>query len=156
MNQLLICYTLFDITNTGVLNRARPTEEQDYEEWSIKRNQQSNFDTVLQVISLRSQPEVITTPVKIFLGSKNEELFQKFFGFLYLPMLDNTEIPCWTFTFEVQHSSVFEDGINELGALYNDCDGVPMIKCGTEWTKLSMSLDTTPECRNIYFAKESK
>ena len=55
------------------------------------------------------------------------------------------------FNFEIQHASVFSDGITELGALYTDCDGVTMIKCGTEWDKLPAFLDTSLELRNIYF-----
>jgi len=38
-----------------------------------------------------------------------------------------------------------------LGGLYSDCEGVPMIKVGTEWDKLPNFLDTSPELRNIYF-----
>ena len=62
--------------------------------------------------------------------------------------------PCWKFTFEISHPSVFNDGITELGALYNDCDGVPMIRCNTEWEKLPTFLDGSPELRNIYFTIE--
>jgi hypothetical protein len=72
------------------------------------------------------------------------------FGFLY-HQKENETYPMWQFEFEVQHASVFENGIEELGSLYTDCDGIPMIKCGTEWTELPTFLDTTPELRNIYF-----
>ena len=47
--------------------------------------------------------------------------------------------------------SVFDDGVRGLGYLYEDCDNVPMIRCGTEWDKLPEFLDTSPELRNIYF-----
>lgn len=140
---MLTCYTLFDITQTGVLNRQRPVD-QNNADWIFKRNTQSNFDTVLQAISLRSQPDVIRSPKKI------EIKFDEFtnFGFLYE---DEEPVNCWSFDFTVHHSSVFNDGINELGALYNDCHNIPMTKCGTEWKKLSNMLDTTEELRNIYF-----
>lgn len=143
MSYILTCYTLFDITQTGVLNRQRPVD-QDNTDWIYKRNTQSNFDTILQAISLRSQPDVIRNPKKI------EIIFEKFtnFGFLYE---DESKVNCWSFDFTVHHSSVFNDGINELGALYSDCHNVPMIKCGTEWEKLSSMLDTSDELRNIYF-----
>lgn len=142
MSYMLTCYTLYDITQTGVLNRQRPTSLDT--DWAHKRNTQSNFDTVLQAISLRSQPDILRNPKKIKIS------FDKFknFGFLYE---DENEINCWTFDFSVHHSSVFNDGITELGALYSDCQNVPMIKCGTEWSKLSNMLDTTEELRNIYF-----
>ena len=56
-----------------------------------------------------------------------------------------------TFDFEIQHPSVFDDGITELGSLYSDCDGVPMIQTDTAWSKLPGFLDTSEELRNIYF-----
>ncbi len=136
------CHTLFDITQTGVLNRSKPTED-DVEGWVKRRNTQCNFDTVLQVISLRSQPEVVRTPMKVEL---NEVLYQMF-GFLYTK--ENTS--CWQFEFEVQHSSVFENGIISLGALYKDCEGVPMIMSDNQHSMCPKFLDITPELKNIYF-----
>lgn len=148
MSHRITCYTLFDITNTGILNRARPGEDQILEEWLHKRNTQANFDALLQIISLRSQPEVIKKPEKISI------VFEEFkkFGFFYLQQ-EQCTYPCWIFEFEVQHPSVFNDEGNELGHLYNDCDGVPMTKCGTECEFLSNFLDCSPELRNIYFVK---
>ena len=83
---------------------------------------------------------------------KNNIRFDEFteFGFLF-EQFEDEKYPCWSFMFEVQHPSVFDDGISELGALYNDCHGIPMIKCGTEWEKLPAILDSTDELRNIYF-----
>jgi hypothetical protein len=57
----------------------------------------------------------------------------------------------WHFDFNVQHPSVFYDGISDLGSLYKDCDSVPMIKTSTSWQKLPNFLDTSDELRNIYF-----
>lgn len=154
MNHKIICYTLFDITNTGVPNRARHAEDEDHDTWLLARNQQCNFDTILQVISLRSQPEVITSPQKLLLATADSIFFKdNFFGFVYDQLIEQEISPCWMFVFEVQHSSVFEDGISPLGALYEDCDNIPMIKCGTEWDKISNFLDTTPELRNICFSR---
>jgi hypothetical protein len=75
------------------------------------------------------------------------------FGFLF-QQLENELYPCWKFSFDIHHHSVFNDGISELGALYNDCSGVPMILCGTEWGKLPSFLDTSEELKNIYFTVE--
>lgn len=146
MSYSIACYTLFDITYTGVLNRHKPDLDQDEKVWRYKRNTQCNFDTILQSISLRSQPEVIKNPEKI------EIRFDEFtnFGFLFQQQ-ENEKYDCWTFEFNVQHPSVFDNGITELGLLYNDCDNVPMIRCGTEWEKLPDFLDTSDELRNIYF-----
>lgn len=142
----ITCYTLFDITQTGVSNRYKPNPNVDMKEWTHKRNTQCNFDTILQVISLRSQPEVLNEPEKINIR------FDEFgnFGFAY-QQLENETYPCWKFVFEVQHCRVFENDSNELGSLYYDCDQVPMILCGTEINDLMNFLDTTPELRNIHF-----
>jgi hypothetical protein len=143
---IITCYTLFDITVTNVPNRQRPDIDKDPQEWYYKRNTQSNFDTIQQVISLRSQPEIIRKP------SKMEIRFDTFtdFGFLFEQHEDET-YPCWSFDFTVQHPSVFYDGIHDLGSLYRDCERVPMIKCHTMWDKLDTTLDSSDELRNIFF-----
>ena len=148
MSFKLKCYTLFDITKTGNINRRPPvngTPEQT-KRWEKTRNTQTNFDTIIQVLSLRSQPEDITEPIEeivIFDGELD------MFGFLF----DNDDIAhsCWSFEMSIPHNKVYADDINELGNLLRDCDGVPMIKVGTEWDKLPNFLDTTPELRNIHF-----
>lgn len=146
MSHRIACYTLFDITKTGVLNRARPSNDvTDNNDWFRKRNTQCNFDTILQVISLRAQPDVTKEPQMKLMDLKDAG----YFGYTF----KGKDIPVWTFDFEIQHSSVFEDGIEELGALYKDCEGVPMIRCDTQWSKAGDKLDVTSETRNIYFAK---
>ena len=146
MSFTITCYTLFDITPTGVMNRNRPVVDEEIPIWLQKRNTQCNFDTVIQSISLRSQPDVTRNP------EKTQIRFDEFtnFGFLY-QQLENETYDCWSFDFDIQHPSVFNDGINELGALYSDCDTVPMIKTNTAWNKLPAFLDTSDELRNIYF-----
>lgn len=146
MRTIIKCHTLFDITSTGVTNRKPPIDlsEEKRNEWVLNRNRQNNFDTLIQVISLRTQPEDITktsvTEVDFSTDTK--------FGFLF-----ENEDPqqTWSFTFSIYYSNVYNDGIDELGALYSDCDGVPMLKIGTEWDKLPSFLDTSPELRNVYF-----
>lgn len=145
MSIKIACYTLFDITQTGVLNRSKSGTNNDVD-FLLKRNTQCNFDTILQIISLRSQPEVLEIPTKENL--RLDEFTN--FGFMY-QQVENETYPVWRFLFEVQHASVFDNGINELGSLYYDCDQVPMILCGTEWDKLPNFLDTTPELKNIHF-----
>lgn len=138
------CYTLFDITQTGIVNRSKLNMDGDPDLWLHNRNTQCNFDTIVQAVSLRSQPENITTP--IFKKIKFDE-FENF-GFL---LEDSEQVICWTFDFEIQHPSVFNDGTSDLGALYSDCDHVPMIKTKNTWDKLPAFLDSSDELRNIYF-----
>lgn len=146
MSYTITCYTLFDITPTGIVNRNRPVEDEEIASWLHKRNTQCNFDTVLQAISLRSQPEIIRMP------EKTQIKFDEFtdFGFLFEQQEDEV-YACWSFDFNIQHASVFNDGTNALGALYSDCDTVPMIKTDTVWDKLPAFLDTSDELKNIYF-----
>jgi len=135
------CYTLFDITQTGVLNRR--THQPLNEEWVRRRNTQCNFDTILQVISLRSQPEIIKVPHEI-------QTNLNVFGFVYhLPKLD--VYPIWEFEFEVQHASVFNTESEELGLLYADCQDVPMIELTGQPPLMTSHLDVTPEFKNIHF-----
>jgi hypothetical protein len=145
MSFKISCYTLFDITHTGVINRSRPSPEDDPEVWLLNRNTQCNFDTLLQAISLRSQPEIIDYPKQVKIT------FAEFENFGFLFEEETEEINCWTFEFNIQHPSVFDNGISELGSLYSDCDQVPMIKTNTAWDKLPAFLDSSDELRNIYF-----
>lgn len=146
MPNKICCYTLFDITSTGVLNRSKAPLDINPKIWLQQRNTQCNFDTILQAISLRSQPEIISLPKYELINFNN---FCKF-GTEYKQFKDELS-PMWSFIFEVQHSSVFESTIDKLGGLYNDCSGIPMIKVGTEYNKLESFLNTTEEYRNIYF-----
>jgi len=143
MSLKIRCYTLFDITKTGVTNRRNSNNPDP--KWQKQRNTQCNFDTILQVASLRSQPENITDP------TQTPITFSELISLDFLFESETEPHPCWTFEFTVNFHSVFDDGINEFGYLYSDCDGVPMIQIGTEWDKLPSFLDASPELRNIYF-----
>jgi hypothetical protein len=139
------CYSLFDITKTNVTNKKKLLDASVEEalEWQNKRSTQCNLDTIIQVISLRAQPENVTEP---FLNSDDKNIDK--FGFLY----DFTETQnYWYFDFIVNYASVFSDGKDDLGALYNDCEDVPMIKTGKSPHNIPTSLDISPELRNIYF-----
>lgn len=143
MSYRIRCYTLFNITQTGVANRSKPNQD-DIEAWIEKRNTQCNFDTLLQVISLRSQPEIVKAPT---MTSITPEIKGNY-GFLY--EFQESDV-CWKFDFEVQHPSVFEDGITTFGYLYNDCQGVPMISCKDQHENMPNFLNITAELKNIYF-----
>jgi len=139
------CYTLFDITQTGITNRRNNSSNTKPIQWERDRNTQCNLDTIIQVISLRSQPENITKPEQgiIIFDETNQ------FGFLFEQ--DEEAHSYWSFDFTVSYQGVYNDGISEFGHIYGDCDNVPMIKVGSEWSKLPEFLDTSPELKNIYF-----
>lgn len=120
------------------MNRSKP-QDTDTNDWILRRNTQCNFDTVLQVISLRSQPEVTKIPTKVQMTEDDKPKF----GFVY-----KTEgMNCWKFEFEIQHSSVFGE---DFTSLYRDCERVPMIACEGQ-IEMPLLLDTSVELRNIYF-----
>lgn len=144
MPQIIRCQTLFNVQKTGIRQRSKVPDNVQMDDYIYQRNTQANLDTILQIISLRSQPELIKEPIKFFKNIKNTE-----FGFMYEVNEENTNV--WVFDFEVQHISVFDDGINKFGYLYRDCDKIPMIKCKHEHTDLSNFLDVSHELRNIFF-----
>jgi len=104
------CRTTFDITATGVTGHFRSSRlpftdlagkaianERD---WNRSRNQQRNWETLQQLISLRTQVN-IQQPIKT--------------------------ADCWEFEFDFETHSVFDDGTDLLGTLKADCFGVPML-----------------------------
>jgi hypothetical protein len=141
------CQTLFDITPTGVKNR-RPYDITGTELIDLvkRQQQQSNYDTLLQVISLRSQPESISQVKKsdILLADTD-------FGFLYSSDQDDGTVNVWSFTFTIQHASVFQNDDSELGSLLNDCEQVPMIANLLESVKLTPQLNVDSDLKNIHF-----
>jgi len=103
--------TQFDITNTDVMRPYKIALMQNHPtinteaDWNRARQQQKNYETLMQVLSLRAQPMPINKPtIKIKAKKKH-----------------------WTFTFTVEHDSVYFNGIDELGLLKEDIEHVPMI-----------------------------
>lgn len=141
------CQTLFDITPTGVKNR-RPADVtgKELSELVKRQQQQSNYDTVLQVISLRSQPESISQVKKSDILLNDSD-----FGFLYSSNQEDNSIAAWSFTFTVQHDSVFQNDDGVLGELFNDCEQVPMIINLSESVKLTPQLNVDTDLKNIHF-----
>jgi hypothetical protein len=105
---------------------------------------------------MRSQPENITDPKRNEILLMNYDFNLDYFGYLYHNEIHESiaagiKIPRWSFSFTVNHSSVFNNGIDDLGNLNNDCNDVPIITKLEEWSKLGNVLNTTDELRNIYF-----
>ena len=108
-----VCRTLFDCSPTGITGHFRigqiPFEDQvgqainSVNDWNRARNQQRNFETLIQIISLRSQPERIQAP--------------------------RCDKGVWSFSFEVEAESTFGISGNHdpFAALHQDCNGVPML-----------------------------
>lgn len=135
------CMTLFDITKTGVSNRRHnlTNSAEDHK----KRNQQSNFETLLQIISLRCQPENISDPV-VTETSKNV------WGTSYKAK----KVRTWSFTFTVDVASIYKFDGDDIGHLKSDCMGVPMILGLDESPGLEPILSYNRETKNIHFEIE--
>jgi hypothetical protein len=131
------CTTRFDITETGIRNRAyRPNIDlkdktgqtiKTHQAWQKSRNQQCNWETVNQVISLRTLPERISTPV-------------------YDPAAAT-----WSFEFDVVDPSSISHNSNPVGYLVADCNGVPMITGLEESNEQSTFLSSQASSANIWF-----
>jgi ABC-type oligopeptide transport system substrate-binding subunit len=104
------CQTLFDITATGVTGHFKPsripfldsagTSINSEASWNRARNQQRNWETVTQIISLRTQVDFTS------------------------PTHDNNT---WTFEFEIINDQLFVMDQDPLAVLKTDCADVPMI-----------------------------
>jgi hypothetical protein len=138
------CRTLFDITQTNVSSRRGLLESNVDPAFQKQRLQQANFETVIQVISLRSQPENISEIRTTTTNFKPESGW----GSAYR---SKKPVKCWEFEFTVNQTKVFARDDDELGNLLQDCQNVPMIKDLDEWRSIATMLDTTPELRNIMF-----
>jgi hypothetical protein len=131
----VVCRTSFDITATGVkshYNAGRMPFTDDsgqrintLEDWNRARNQQRNWETINQLISLRTLPEDITVPMEI-----------------------NDDSRCWQFEFTVDNVSNIELHGDPVGILIQDCRDVPMLMGLKELPGLDPCL--VPG-RNIYF-----
>lgn len=137
------CVTLFDITKTGMGRRYSVTKETTPQEFK-SRNQQINFETMLQIVGMRCQPENISTPKIVEIDSKDSRWGKKY-------NTAKSKTHAWEFTFDVYHKEVFNDGADKLGNLYKDSSGVPMIIKLDESQPLSSQINTDGDYKNIHY-----
>jgi hypothetical protein len=126
--------TNFDCTVTGVTGHYKsariPFLDQsgktinNVDDWNRARNQQRNWETLMQIVGLYTQPYNLTLPV-------------------YDQLLKS-----WSFEFSVEFDGVFDTDGDSLGLLKKSCAGVPMMLGLGEKANTSEFLD--PEV-NIVF-----
>jgi hypothetical protein len=129
-----IGYTLVDITDTGVYRS-------DFDQ--LRRNQQRNWETVLQILGLRTQPQdMVSAQTSTRVNLSLYKFGKKFTG------LQN----CWQFMFYVEQQDIFGDINNPTNLFAHDFDSIPIIINLTESVKLDLPLfQTNGEFKNIYF-----
>jgi len=131
------CRTIFDITATGIRSQFKESQlpfrtidgqvVKDSFHWTRARNQQRNWETLNQLISLRTLPENITLPEH------------------------NTKTHTWSFEFDVINPDTIFVNDNPLGLLIKDCEGVPMIPGLEETASSGTTLETQGNNPNIWF-----
>ena len=133
----VLCRTLFDCTFTGVTGHLRPQQLpfttktglviDTAEQWNRSRNQQRNWESLLQIVSLRTQPMNVVPPVKHKDG--------------------------WHFEFEVEAEGVLssEFGSSDLAGLVADCEAVPMVTGLDESGVVTATLHAQGTNQNIWF-----
>ena len=124
MNKV-ICYTLFDCTATGILNHAKVTQLPltdkqggiitDQAALTRARNQQRNWETLTQLISLRTQVIIYSEP----------QILQD--ASVAMLGLNRRSSKIWTFEFGSEFADIYDINGEPLAALTQDCDGVPLI-----------------------------
>jgi hypothetical protein len=138
----ITCYTTFDITNTRVVGSSNyvsfPLLDRNntiitsLDEWNKARNQQRNWETLTQVMSLRTQLVDISSPKEVisahFLKRK-----------------------VWVFTFTVDFADVYKKMNNDIGLLLDDISGVPMLIGLTETKEVCPYIITSGDSANVVF-----
>jgi len=129
--------TFFDITATGITGHFKPAKIPfrddagntitDLESWTRARNQQRNWETITQILGLRTQ------------------LFR-----LQTPVTDTTN-SAWMFEFETETDHIYGDDADPTRVLRSDADGVPMLGELDNRPELLPMLATSGPAQNIWF-----
>jgi hypothetical protein len=131
--QFFAGYSLIDITATGV-TRANSDEQQ--------RNQQRNWETVVQCMGLRTQPQNIQLPVLYQDDLENYE-----FGDMYTGKHN-----IWTWTWMVEQTDVYDLPNKPFGGLQQDFEQVPIVTFLEETARFMLPIFYPyGSIKNIYF-----
>lgn len=127
-------YTLVDITDTGVV---KYTPEEEY-----ARNQQRNWETVVQILGLRTQILRLEPTT-----SAKENLKNFAFGTAY-----QGKQRVWQFEFDIEYADLYTVGKDPYKLLKDDFAQVPIITGLDETCRPALQLFYTQgEAKNIYF-----
>ena len=129
------CRTFFDITATGItghfkLSQLPYTDRagqiiNNQQDWHRSRNQQRNWETLNQLLSMRTQVFGLSNPEKV-----NDH---------------------WQFEFDVENPSVFGSNEDPVFYLKQDANMVPMMPTLTNSVELPPMLSVDGVDQNIWF-----
>ena len=103
--------TLVDITNTGVTRNHTDSDK--------RRDQQRNWETVLQVLGIRAQPTVVEGPITDVV---DEFVVKNLFGDMY-----SGDQRIWAVGISIEHRDVYRRGADQLALLEEDFNQVPVV-----------------------------
>lgn len=142
-------YSLIDITNTGVLAAYKPDAQsfmdnasqvvKDQLSWNRSRNQQRNWETLMQLISMITQPTVLQQPIQ----KKNQDLLNYKFSYTGIHTV-------WEFIIGAEHAQVFDSNIPS-GRLIEMCNKIPIVLNLKETFEPNNSIFDTETDVNLYF-----
>jgi len=127
-------FTLVDITQTGVTHNKPEVEYQ--------RNQQRNWETVLQCLGLRTQPMDIVGP-----KSTTMLIDEDTFGEMY-----RGPQQVWVWTFNIEREGIWKEGADPLALLHKDFNEVPIIQGLGETARFILPIFyTAGAIKNVFF-----
>ena len=143
-------HTLVDITDNGSLHKPfpfkTPSEEvvHDKHTLAMARNQNNNFNTMLQLLQIRGNVTWEVPPLRI-----NDTLGNSAFGSVY-----EGKHLSWHFTFFAEQNEVYGDHLNPTAQLIDDFNLVPIINFCKETATFPTSTFITQDSRtiNTYFS----
>lgn len=121
-NTSYTCYTLFDIPDRGT------------------RSQTRNWNTLIQILSLRTQPFITKFPECIV-----DDLSNYNFGKIYTGKAN-----IWTFEFETENPELYGDSIDPIKNLVSDTNLVPLVDYNNFIQPPKCLLTSSDSC-NIYY-----
>jgi hypothetical protein len=131
--RLTLGYTLVDITKTDEVSGHVD---------SMTRNQQRNWETLVQVLGLRAQLITLSDPEAVEVDVTKMQFGPDFTG----------KQRVWVFKFGVEHEGVYDSVGQNYGALAGDLINVPIILGLTETANIRLPTFTVSGLqRNIYF-----
>ena len=143
-------HTLVDITDNGNLKKEFPFTTKskevvhDKESLTIAKHQNSNFNTMVQLLQIRGNITWETPPMRI-----HDTLGNSGFGSAY-----EGQHSSWHFQFFVEQTEVYGTGSQPIGYLIDDFNHVPIINFCKETATFPTSTFITQDQRtiNTYFS----